>query len=140
MISGVITSIVIIILSRILSKYLSTAYLTSTLLISIAFIYVGFALKDNPVSSIVLEVFVALIFYSIAIFGYAQNNYFIAYGIILHGVWDIFHHRALITTDLPGYWPSFCIVVDVIDGIYFWFVFRKEKNAKLNAPENVKAL
>jgi membrane protease YdiL (CAAX protease family) len=98
------------------------------MLCSIAFIYVGFSLKENPVSSIILEVAVALIFYFIAVFGYSRNNSLIAYGIILHGIWDILHHKqSLIKTDIPNYWPLYCLIADFILGGYFLFVFNKKK-------------
>jgi hypothetical protein len=56
----------------------------------------------------------------------------VAYGIILHGLWDIFHHNGfLIGTDIPDYWPSFCFIIDIIDGLYFLILFKKEKVSNL---------
>jgi len=125
-ISGVAVAAFVIILTRMLSAYFTTKLFATTILVAIAFIYVGFSLKQNPVSSITLEVAVALIFYFLAIIGYTKNNLLIAYGIILHGIWDIFHHKGLfVKTDVPVYWPSFCLTVDIIDGLYFLFVFKK---------------
>jgi len=130
-ISGIITAVVIIILALILSEYFSIKLFASTNLVAIAFIYVGFSLKGNSVSSIILEAGVALVFYFLALIGYKQNGSLIAYGIILHGVWDIFHHNGvLIKTDVPGYWPWFCLIVDIIDGVFFIFIFRNQKGEK----------
>src|SRR6476469_10041790 len=99
----------VILFTRLLSKHLSSSFAAATSLCSIAFIYVGFSLKGNPASSIVLEILVAIAFYLIAAIGYSKNNYLIAYGIILHGIWDILHHRAaFVKTDVPGYYPLFC--------------------------------
>ena len=107
-ISGIITALAIIILTRLLSKYFSAKLMATTILVAIAFIYVGFSLKDNPLSLVVLEVLIALLFYFVAIIGYTRNGFAIAYGIILHGVWDICHHNGfLVGTHIPGYWPSF---------------------------------
>lgn len=129
-ISGVVTSVIIIILSQLLSKIFSTKLIATTILVAIAFIYVGFSLKGNPVSTIVLETVIALFFYFVAIIGYTKKNVLIAYGIILHGVWDIFHHKSfLVATNIPVYWPSFCFIVDIIDGLYFLFVFKKQKSS-----------
>ena len=130
-VSGIFTAIVIIILSQLLSKYFTTKLIAATILVAIAFIYVGFSLKDNPVSLIILEIVAALIFYFLAIIGYTRKSLLLAYGIILHGLWDIFHHKGLIIdTDIPGYWPSFCFIIDIIDGAYFWMIFRhKKKNS-----------
>lgn len=130
-ISGIVTAVAIIIISWGLSRYFTAKLMAMTILVAIAFIYVGFSLKDNPVSLIVLEVVVALLFYFLAIIGYIRNSYAIAYGIILHGLWDICHHNGfLIGTHIPGYWPSFCLVVDIIDGLYFLIIFKKQKNSE----------
>ena len=135
-ISGIATALVIIFFTALLSKQFSTKLIATTTLCSIAFIYVGFSLKDNPVSSIILEVLVALVFYCIAVIGYAKQNFLIAFGIILHGIWDILHHDALIVkTDIPGYWPLYCLIVDVLLGIYFFIVFRSQK-LSLNQNRN----
>jgi hypothetical protein len=126
-ISGIITAVVLIVVYRILSKYFTAKLLAATTLVAIAFIYVGFSLKDNPVSLLVLEVAIALLLYFVAIIGYIRNGVAIAYGIIFHGVWDICHHHGfLIGTNVPGYWPPFCLAIDIIDGLYFLIVFKSQ--------------
>jgi hypothetical protein len=126
--SGVITSIIIIILTRALSAFFSTRLIATTILVAIAFIYVGFSLQTNLISSIVLETSVALFFYFLALTGCMKNSLLIAYGIMLHGVWDVLHHKGLVATSIPGYWPSFCLVVDVITGLYIFLVYKAHKN------------
>lgn len=127
-ISGIVAAVVTIILMTTLSKYFSLKIFAATTLVAIAFIYVGFALKNNTVNSIILEVVMALVFYFIALIGYVRNNFLIAYGIILHGVWDICHHNGfLIPTDIPSYWPVFCSVIDLIVGLYLLVVFKRRK-------------
>ena len=129
-ISGVVVAVAVIILTQVLSGYFTAKLMAATNLVAIAFIYVGFSLKDNPGGLTVLEVLVSLVFYFMAIIGYIRNGYAIAYGIILHGVWDICHHNgSLIGTHIPGYWPLFCLVVDIIDGLYFLILFKSQKNA-----------
>ena len=131
-ISGIATALIVIILTPLISKHISARLIAATILCSIAFIYVGFSLKNNTVSSVVLEVLVAVGFYFIAIIGYSKNNYLIAFGIVLHGIWDICHHNALfVGTDIPGYWPLYCLVTDIICAIYFFLVFKRQKN-KIN--------
>jgi uncharacterized membrane protein HdeD (DUF308 family) len=127
-ISGIITAIVIILVSVVLSKYFTTKLIAATILVAIAFIYVGFSLKENPVNLVILEISVALVFYFMAIIGYNRNGLLIAYGIILHGVWDLFHHKGLaVQTEKPEYWPTFCSIIDVIDGLFFFFLFKAQK-------------
>src|SRR3954454_22893842 len=126
--SAIATTVLIIILNVLLSKHFSARLLAATILCSIAFIYVGFSLEGNQVSSIVLEVLVAVIFYFIAIIGYSKYRYLIAFGIGLHGIWDIFHYKALlIRTAIPGYWPLYCLVVDFLWAVYFFILFKKQE-------------
>ena len=126
-IAAIITAVVCIIITLVLSKYFTSKLIAATILVAIAFIYVGFSLKDNPLNTILLEVSVALVFYFLAIIGYTRNSLLIAFGILLHGVWDIFHHKGVpIQTDIPGYWPTFCFIVDIIDGLFFLFLFRAQ--------------
>jgi len=130
--SGIVVAVAIIALSRMLSKYFTAKLMATTILVAIAFIYVGFSLKDNPVSFIVVEVSFALFLYFLAMIGYTRNGVAVAYGIILHGVWDICHHNGvLIGTHVADYWPSFCLVVDIIDGLYFLIIFKSQKNSTL---------
>lgn len=129
LIYGIVVAVVIIILTRALSRHFTPKLMAATILVAIAFIYVGFSLKDNPVNLIILEVGVALVLYVMATVGYTKNASLIAYGIIFHGIWDIFHHKAfIIDTDVPPFWPSFCFIIDIIDGIYFLFLFRKQQS------------
>lgn len=126
-ISGVVAAILIIIVSRTLSEYFTIKLFAAMVLVAIAFIYVGFSLKDNPAGLIILEIVIALILSAAAIIGYLRNNSLIAYGIIFHGLWDLAHHNgSLIKTDIPVYWPAFCSVIDVIIGIYFLVIFKKQ--------------
>lgn len=125
---AIVTAIAVIIITRLLSKHFSAKLIAATLLCSMAFIYVGFSLQDNPVSSIFLEVLVAIIFYFIAIIGYSKNSFLIAYGIMLHGIWDIFHHNGLpVATHIPSFWPFYCAAIDIIWGIYFYYIFKRER-------------
>ena len=123
--SAITTALIVIIFTVLLSKHFSAKLVAATILCSIAFIYVGFSLKGNTKGLIVLEVLIAVVFYLIAVIGYSKNNYLIAYGIVLHGIWDILHQNAsLVKTDIPDYWPLYCLITDIICGVYFFIVFR----------------
>jgi membrane protease YdiL (CAAX protease family) len=136
--SALATAFIVITFTILLSKYFSAKLIAATVLCSIAFIYVGFSLKGNTVNSIVLEVMVTIVFYFIAIVGYVRNNALIAYGIVLHGIWDMLHHKALLVkTDIPDYWPLYCLLVDIILGVYFFLVFSKKKNKKFASNKSI---
>jgi hypothetical protein len=133
-ISAVVTALIVILLAPLLSRHFPAKLLAATILCSIAFIYVGFALDGNQVSLIILEVLVAIIFYFISIIGYSRYRYLIAYGIVLHGIWDIFHYKALLVrTSIPDYWPLYCLVVDFLWGVYFFIVFKRQEKQNIGS-------
>jgi len=125
-ISGVVIAVGMIFLTVVLKKYFTTKLIAAAILVAIAFIYVGFALKDNSIPFILLEISMAIIFFFLAIVGYTKRNALLGYGIILHGLWDILHHNGwFISTDIPVYWPVFCLIIDFIYGVYLVYIFRK---------------
>ena len=129
-ISGVFAAVVIMIVSRILSGYFTFRLIAATILVAIAYIYVGFSLKGGSIIIIVIELVAAFVFYFIAIIGYTKNKQLIGYGIILHGLWDILHHNSsYLTTNIPAYWPSFCFIIDLLDGGFFLYILKERKPA-----------
>jgi len=130
-ISGIVAAVVIIVLAQVLSRFFTIRLFATAILVAIAFIYVGFSLKDNPTGSIILESGFAIVLFFLAIIGYTRNDSLIAYGIILHGLWDICHHNGiLIKTDIPVYWPAFCFTIDIIDGLYFLMIFKRKAKTR----------
>ena len=124
-------SFTVILITILLSKQFQSKLIGATALCAIAFIYVGFSLQGNPVNLIVMEILIAVVFYFIAIIGYIKNSYIIAFGILLHGVWDILHQDALvIKTAIPSYYPLFCSITDVILAVFFYwyFIMQKRRN------------
>jgi len=125
---GLATALPLIFLTPLLRKYFPMKLLAATILVAIAFIYVGFSLKENILSDIIIEVTAALVFFFIAIVGYTRHSKLIALGILLHGLWDLIHHFTSGLKSNPDYWPVYCLTIDVIWSVYFYFIFKKEKS------------
>ncbi len=118
-ITGIVVAVGLIFLTMALNKYFTTKLIAAAILIAIAFIYVGFALKDNTIPFMILEISIAIVFFFLAIIGYSYRASLLGYGIILHGIWDVLHHNSwFLNTDVPVYWPLFCLTIDLIYGIY----------------------
>ena len=125
-IAAIATALAMIVVTNFLSKHIPVRLWGATILCSIAFIYVGFSLKGNPAAIAGMEILVALAFSSMALVGFTVNTQLLGVGIILHGVWDVMHHGSwLLKTDVPEYWPMYCMIVDVIYGVYFLLVSKK---------------
>ena len=44
---------------------------------------------------------------------------------LLHGLYDLAHSQLITNTGVPGWYPIFCFVVDVVIGLYLlWLSFR----------------
>ena len=125
-IAALVVTIGLIILTLFLHKYFTTSLIASAILIAIAFIYVGFALKDNTIPYIILEISMAIILFFLAIVGASKRNGLAGYGILFHGMWDIFHHNGwFVDTNIPIYWPVFCFTIDLIYGLFLIHIFKK---------------
>ncbi|MFN8274761.1 MAG: DUF6010 family protein [Flavobacteriaceae bacterium] len=124
---GLCAAAPLFVLVPLLRNYFSPKLLAATILIAIAFIYVGFALKENSVADIITETTAALVFYLIALMGYSKHNQWLSFGILLHGLWDITHHLCSGLNANPDYWPVFCLTIDVVWSIYFYRIFKNQK-------------
>jgi len=130
-ISGMITGLIGIALVTLFPKQVPARFLAAAMLCAIASIYVGFALQEDTVYAIVTEVTAAIFFYVIAVAGYREYTSLLGSGIILHGAWDIFHHHgAIIETNIPAYWPVYCLVADLVLGIFFLVYLKKTESRK----------
>ena len=97
-----------------------------TVLIVIGFLYVVFGAIDGRVSVILIDLIFAFLFASIAVVGYKNNGVIVAGGIALHGVFDFVRYFFIEDKGVPVFWAGFCGTVDILLGIYVWFVCRKQ--------------
>ena len=95
------------------------------LLIVIALYYVLFAFQRMVWVEIATETLVAVLFSMLALGGHQRKFMLVGLGLILHGMYDIFHQHLPLTTEAPQWWPLFCFGVDVVLG--GWFL-REYKN------------
>jgi hypothetical protein len=82
------------------------------LLAVIAAIYIGFALADGRPSILAQELPVAACFLLITVLGLWVSPLFLVLGYVGHGLWDGMHHPKGITTQLPLWYPLFCLLYD----------------------------
>lgn len=85
--------------------------LAAVVLVLVAGIYVGFALQDGRVRTLAVEGAVALGFIAAALAGLWVNAWFIPAAYVLHGFWDLAHHRH-VATAMPAWYVPFCAVFD----------------------------
>lgn len=85
----------------------------------IAGAYLGFAVADGSARALVVEAAGITVFLSLA----AASLWFaspalLAAGYLAHGGWDIAHHPRAINTTVVGWYPPFCLVYDILVGVF----------------------
>jgi len=95
----------------------------STVLIIIALVYVLFAVMAGRTSTIVVESGIAAVFVGLAVGGARWDRVqaagvLIAVGLMAHGAYDLAHDALIANAVVPGWWPTFCGIVDVTLGAW----------------------
>ena len=88
----------------------------------IPFIYIGFSIDPY---ALMLTIPGASFFLMFAYWGYKKNYLLIVIGLALHGLWDVvFPH---VSTGSPHGYDIFCIAIDVLLAIYFYWRLKPIK-------------
>jgi hypothetical protein len=111
---GLTTTLVVIALVEGL-RFLEKRLVAALTLVSIAFIYIGFAWGD--VRSLAYAIFGTALFFALSYFGYKWNFGLIILGLLLHGAWDILF--PFFSTAAPEGYDIFCLTIDVLLAGYF---------------------
>lgn len=85
----------------------------------IPFIYIGFSIHPH---ALILTIPAAVLFLMFAYWGYKWNYMMIVAGLVLHGLWDVAF--PYVSTVAPHGYDVFCITIDVLLAIYFYFKLR----------------
>jgi hypothetical protein len=82
------------------------------LLAGIGAIYVGFGLQTGNRAQIMMELTVALGFFSAALAGLWFTPWVVPAAYVMHGIWDYAHHKGSRFAPIPLWYPPFCAVFD----------------------------
>lgn len=92
------------------------------LLVTFPCYYFYFAVYGSDYVAFSLEVLWGGVFFFIAASSVKLNHFYkfnvLAFGYILHGIYDITHNHLFINEGTPLWWPEFCGVIDIIIGLY----------------------
>ncbi|MEL6439011.1 MAG: hypothetical protein AAFQ80_07145 [Cyanobacteria bacterium J06621_8] len=104
--------------------------LYSASLISLPIIYVGFGILTQDTSVILHELVYGLPFIFVGILCLLNNfsYYPVAIFWLIHGGYDLYHDTFLINGGVPGWYPVWCAVVDLVVGI--WLLYLAFTQAK----------
>jgi hypothetical protein len=94
--------------------------LLAAFLVGMPLVYVGrylFASTGRAASWLWLEVLGTIIFVVLAVLGVKRSPWFLAIGMVLHGLaWDTWHYRN--STYIPNWYAIACLAVDLAFGAY----------------------
>jgi hypothetical protein len=82
----------------------------------IAGAYLGFAFADGRLQAISVEVAGCTAFGLAAWIGLVAWPPAIPLAILVHGLWDLAHHRRELGARVPLWYPGFCALVDLVLG------------------------
>jgi hypothetical protein len=95
----------------------------AVLLAGIAAVYVGFAIADGRTRFLVMQVAGVLAFGALAVAGLSVHTGFLAAGYVLHGVWDLLHHRTDVPARRAPWYIPLCLAYDWIVGAYLLLLY-----------------
>lgn len=120
---GAGVGILIFILAKFLKFSLDKSFYP-TILIIISTYYFLFAIMAGQIGQTIEEIIGFFAFLIIAIIGY-KKPIWVAFGLALHGVFDIFHQKIIDNDGTPIWWPSFCYSIDFTIAILLFFSLKK---------------
>ena len=100
-----------------------------TILIVIAFLYGLFALIAGSTQALLAELLPMVLFVLAAVTGFKKRLWWVAGGLIAHGIFDFVHPRMIQNPGVPTWWPGFCMTYDVIAGAYLLYLIKRRKIA-----------
>ena len=121
---GVVSAGLLAVLTAPIHLFLPTdvsELLAALVLSGIAGIYVGFAVSAGHRTAIVLQSCACLAFIGAAAAAYLHAPLAIPALYVLHGLWDIAHHRT--SLPMPGWYVPFCLVYDVLAALVLWAIW-----------------
>lgn len=85
-----------------------------TILVVIASYYVLFAAISGSVQVAVTEALGMTVFLIVAVAGFKFSPWWIVLGLCAHGIYDFKHGLFIDNTGVPLWWPSFCLIYDIV--------------------------
>ena len=88
--------------------------LAAVVVAAVGAIYASFGLQRGTPGQATVEVAVAALFVGAGLAGLWLSAWIIPAAFVAHGVWDTVHHRRAALVAVPGWYPPFCAVYDIV--------------------------
>ena len=137
-IAGLIATVTVIALGYATRQGRSLQFYSSVLVV-IGLVYVLFAAMAGATRIIGIESMVAAVFVTFAVMAARWGTVrgaglLLAAGLALHGAYDLVHPAVVANPAVPGWWPPFCAVADLL--LAGWMVVLVIRGALVVPLEN----
>jgi len=130
--AGVAVGVLTIVLARIIR---GQRWMYSLGLLTLPSLYAFFALRAGDQAVGIKEMIYGLPFLIaglvLAFVSVRQSAIIVGAFWILHGVYDLAHDQFITNAGVPGWYPVFCFLVDVVIGAYLLWLSNRIPNANL---------
>jgi hypothetical protein len=92
--------------------------LLALVLAATASVYIGAALAEGRSDHLVMEVAIFIPVLLAAVAGLWHSTPWLAFGFLLHGAWDFFHHPRPVGAQVGPNFPPLCITFDAVVGVF----------------------
>ena len=136
-IAGIAVGLATIALARIVR---GQRWMYSIGLVVLPTLYILFALRAGETALIAKEALYGAPFliggFLFAFAGIRHSAAMVGVLWVLHGVYDVVHHRLFANPGVPDWYPVWCCAVDIVVGAYVLWMSRRIAGADLRRAEN----
>ena len=98
--------------------------------IVVASYYALFAVVGAPMHTLVLELFVCIVFFAAAVSGFKSSLWIVVAALAAHGIFDFSHDGFIANAGVPSWWPQFCAAYDLTAAAYLgWLIKSGRRHA-----------
>src|SRR5690349_554135 len=112
---GIALAVAVIAFGRLAGFDRDRAFYPTVLIITASY-YVLFAVMGASRQTLIIEMVFAGGFLLAAVFGFKSSFWFVAIGMIAHGLFDLVRYSFIDNPGVPRWWPGFCMAIDVVLG------------------------
>lgn len=108
---GVITAFAVAAFGKFVGMDRDRAFYPMVLMITATY-YVLFAVMGASARTLVQEIAFACGFFLLGVAGFKRTGWFVAAGLVAHGIFDLVRPAFIHNPGVPHWWPGFCMAID----------------------------
>lgn len=127
---GIVSAFAVAALGKFVGLDRDRAYYPMVLMITATY-YVLFAVMGATTRTLVAEIVFACGFFVLGIAGFKRTGWFVAAGLVAHGIFDLVRPAFIHNPGVPHWWPGFCMAIDFALGAILAGLLVRRRTAAL---------